>query len=494
MLYATQFSNLLLIGSATTLAEFEEFCGTVQSQSSYEAERADILDMLGNQMFKGYTLAPMKIDCRDEEVVADVIATLGLTLVRPRQGVDYQAEMLERERLVLEAQLPPDRRSLAEVHGLTENDPWDKSSDEQKEAGRKQDEQMRAVRDAGGLTGDSFAGSQGDKLNIHRATIKVGAGDVIESVDILASKNTVKVYDLVVDGRDVDWVAVWDELKIPENRILSTDGNHVVVKLHDFQVGEVAAVFDRDHRNYTINKQPEVDDGAEKIDLDITGYENIDVFYSVQIEQATVHEMVPLLESQGFNTSFAATMRNVGRGCWFAFIREHIALECADVARRNGHACVMIAINRHGQSIVEGGDSSIRVVDVNEKVEIGPRPWNDRAAELIGLTDDERAEFNKTVQGGEYLFTIVPHHMYKSVVYITPESHFRDMDELWTGEFILDCVPKDPSGNSVLKELSPGVYKSSMEPNLLKDNMCRFGFVESLLLRIHINNMMSDKG
>lgn len=493
MLYATQLDNLIVVGSASNLIDFETFCAEAEDGEGFTMERADILDMLGMPILRGYTSAPMKIECNDSDAAARAIAKFDITLLRPQEAVDMQEAMVERAKMEMAATQPPDRRTLAEVHGIEDNDPWDKSTDEQKEAARKQNEHMKSVRDAGGLTNDSFAGATGEKLNVHRTTVQVNQNDEVTGVDMVASKNTIRPYELVVDGEEaVDWKTIFDEIKLPENRILAEDGNRVIIKLHDFQTAEVAAVFDRMKRSYTLNKQLETIDEEETETMEIEGHEDVHIFYSVQIDQATIHEMVPLLGSVGFDTVQAATMRNVGRGCWFAFTRERIAKECADLVRENGHACAVVAINRTGQPIVSGGDQSIRVVDTNEEVDIGPRPWNDRAGEIAGMSDEEKTELAKSVQGSEFLIAIEENERHRTICYIVPESYFREHDKLFDGDLMLDIIPKD-AGRDILKQISPGVYSSFLEAKLLKDNLCRWGFIESMLLRIHLNDLLSEQ-
>ncbi|PZR76655.1 MAG: hypothetical protein DI537_43950, partial [Stutzerimonas stutzeri] len=406
-------------------------------------------------------------------------------------------EMIEIARLAAEHDQPRDRRTLAEVHGLTEHDPWDNSTEEQKEAGKKEDERMKAVREAGGLTGDSFAAKVGEKLTVTGGTVHHDAAGDVSGIDLNAIKNTIRPYELTIDGEPVDWQALWDELKIPENRITASDDNRCVVMLHDFQTGELAEVLDRQHRTYTLSKQETIAalDEDEPEVMTIEGHENHNIFYSVQIEEGTVHEMIPLLGAEGFDTSLVVTMRNIGRGCWLAFKREVQATEAADLIRRASHACAVVAINRHGQSIVSGADNSqVRIVDTHEHVEIGPRPWNDRASEIDAMTDEEKAEWRKTVQASEYLIAVDESDRYRTVVYIVPEAHFRATGELWSGEMILDMIPDERNaGVKLLTEIGTGMYKGGLEPQLMKDNLCRWGFVESLLFRIHLNDLLSDQ-
>ncbi len=492
MLYATQYHRTLLVVAADSLLEFEDFALTphvILTDETSTVERADILDMLGNPIFNGYTIAPVVVECVMEEDV-EAITQMGITLLTPLAAVDKQAEMIERAKLEAEADLPPDRRTLAEVHGLTEHDPWDNSNEKQKEAGRKQDEQMKAIREAGGLTGDSFAGKVGDKLNINSGTIYHDEDGAVIGADIKASKSTIKPYELTIDGDEqVDFDELFDELKIPENRVLEQDGNKVTLLLHDFQTGEVAEALDRRKLSYTLSKV--IEETVAENDFAVEGHEEYQIFYSVQIDQATIHEIVPALEAKGFDTSLATTMRNVGRGCWLAFIRETTADECAKICHEIGHACAVVAINRKGQSILgEGTDA--RVIDTNQHVEIGPRPWNARAAEIDAMTDEEKAELRKSVQASEYLIAIDEHPELRTVVYIVPESYFRETGELWTGEMILDMIPKEADAK-ILTQLQPGIYRGGLEAQLLKDNMCRWGFVESLLLRIHINDLLSEQ-
>lgn len=492
MLYATQYHRTILVIAADSLMEFEDFALSPKldiDPDQVSVERADILDMIGNANFNGFTIAPVVIECSNDADVERVAAQF--TMLRNLAAIDQQAEMVERAKLEAEADLPPDRRTLAEVHGLTEHDPWDNSNEKQKEAGRKQDEQMKAIREAGGLTGDSFAGKVGDKLNINSGTVYHDEDGAVIGADIKASKSTIKPYELAIDGDDqVDFDEIFDELKIPENRIMAQDGNTVTLLLHDFQTGQIAEVLDRRKLSYTLSKVTEdAPEGEGQFAID--GHEEYQIFYSVQIDQATIHEIVPALEAKGFDTSLAATMRNVGRGCWLAFSRETTADECAKICHEIGHACAVVAINRQGQSILgEGVDA--RVIDTNTHVEIGPRPWNDRAAEIDAMSDEERAELRKSVQASEYLMAIDEHPELRTVVYIVPESYFRETGELWTGEMILDMLPKE-ADTKILTEIQPGIYRGGLEAQLLKDNMCRWGFVESLLLRIHINDLLSEQ-
>lgn len=503
MLYATRSKNLdrlLLIVAADSLSDFETFANAdhpsfADTDKDYALERADILDMLGDPDFKGYTLAPLKVECSNDAGVDAAISDLDLVILSQIEAVEKQAEMIEFARLAAEHDKPRDRRTLAEVHGLMENDPWDNSTEEQKEAAKKEDERMRAVREAGGLTGDSFAAKIGDKLTVHGTTVHIDKDGDVTGVDLKASKNTIKPYELTVDGEPVDWMEFFDELKLPENRVLSENGNTVVVQLHDFQTAEVAEILDRQHRSYTLTKQETIEALDEEETLTVDGHDDTHVFYSVQIDQGTVHEMIPLLGAEGFDTSLVLTMRNIGRGCWLAFKRETQANEAADLIRQKGHACAVVAINREGKAIVSGAaNDQVRIVDTHEHVEIGPRPWNSRAAEIDAMSDEEKAELRKSVQASEYLIAIDESDRWKTVVYITPESYFRETGEMWTGELILDMLPDEKkAGVVLLTPIAPGQFKGGLEAQLMKDNMCRWGFIESLLFRIHLNDLLSEQ-
>lgn len=489
MLYAVAHDHITLVVAGDDLLDFETFANEFNDQvehPSYTIERANILDMLGESIYNGYSLAPVKI----EGDLGLAAMELKLTLVGPHKGVEAQSDMIERAKLIAEFDQPRDRRTLAEVHDIVDHDPWDNSTEEEKAAAKKQDTHMRSVRDAGGLTGDSFAGSQTDKLNIHRATVHVNADDEITGVDMLATKNSISPYELVVDGPEIDFADIWDELKIPENRIVAVDGNRANILLHDYQTGEIADLLDRRHLTYTLTKQAV--DAANEVVFDIDGHDDHSIFYSVQIEQATIHEMIPILGVEGFDISLIATMRNVGRGCWFAFARQVNANECADIFRAAGHACSVVAINRTGQAIVAGGDDSIKVIDTHEHVEIGPRPWNNRAAEIAAMSEEETVEYRKSVQAGEYLIAVEENARHKTLLYITPESYFRDTEEMWEGDIVLDMLPKD-HGRDIITMLSPGVYTSKLEAQLLKDNLCRVGCIESMRLRMFLNDRRSEQ-
>lgn len=475
-LFATRHSDLILVVAAETSATFNAFADAIYPDGNFTVERADILDMLGDERFNGFTIAPVKI----EGDLDHAVQTLSLTITDHPMAVEFQEAMLEYDRLADKAARAIERRTLAEVHGLVDHDPWDKSTEEQKEANRKEDERMRQVRASGGLTGDSFAAKVGDKLTITSGAINHDQNGDVTGVDLSAVKNTIHPYEITTEGAPMDWQSLWDELKTPESRISLTGDNRAVVMLHDFQVHEIKEELTRLGIAHTITKQETVTilDDTSRVTIPNATQA---IYYEVRIPGDTVVEYDP--------TKVAVATHIEDELCVVFFIEIH----AREFATRAGLDSDPVAINANGESIIANASAGVRVIDTNEYHEIGPRPWNDRAGEIDLMTDEEKAEWRKTVRAEEYLIAVDHSDRYRTIVYITPESHFRETNTIWEGELILDMIPDERNaGAQILTPISPGVYKGGLEAQLQKDNMCRWGFVESLLFRIHLNDLMSD--
>jgi hypothetical protein len=131
--------------------------------------RATFIDLLSDPMFNGYRALPIIIVHKDEFERTTFFKEFKIEQITPENAIAIQLEMLnpktgnavtEEEEVVKE-----DTRTLAEIYGLTEEDPWDNKSDEEKEEDRIARETYEKAQKEGKLTGP-FRGGEGDKIVI----------------------------------------------------------------------------------------------------------------------------------------------------------------------------------------------------------------------------------------------------------------------------------------------------------------------------------------
>lgn len=135
-----------------------------------------------------------------------------------------------------------------------------------------------------------------------------------------------------------------------------------------------------------------------------------------------------------------------------------------------------------GSQIITPTGKQFKRRSFDETTEIGPRPWNDRAAELLTMTPDELAENKKSYSGIEFIICGGDTDT-GSKVFITPKDYFEKNDTMWPNSLEIEHLL--PS----ITEISPGVYKSYADWNHLSLSLAQNDFKESLSLRIHINNL-----
>lgn len=485
MIYAVQIDDTIIVSAASTLEEFEDFKAADHEFEGATAEIADILEMMTNPNLKGYRAAPLVITCQDRDAANTIISDHMLHLQSIRESRDTHEAMLEHARLEQELGKPIDRRTLGEIHGLDEFDPWKKEqSDEAKASHQKQSEQMKKVREAGGITGDSFDGALGEGVNVHSANVTVDDKGNVTNVSVMATKSTLSAYEITVP-KATDFDIIFNELRIPENRVEEQDETRAVIRLHDFQLKQIANVFENHRIVYTITRMVEEGEGDQTKNI-IEGHDDLYLFFSVQIGNALIANMLPIIDAANIDQSVILAMHDFEDSCWFVCANESHAEEISQAIDAAGHANTIVAVNRRGQAIL-GVGADARIVDTNKKIVTDPRPWNDRAAEIDAMSDDDREKLMKSIKASEFIFVIRDHPKYRTVVQITPETYFRENNVMWEGEMpILALVPE-----KFLTHVEGNTYACSYDLDLAKANMCRFGFNESLLMQLHVNELMS---
>lgn len=183
-----------LVTSATTVEEYDAFLNVVRGQAIdkrnfNEMYTSKALQHLTEDLYKGFK-KPIHAFYHDDEAQREEFHKEWNIKVLENgvQSRDKQSDMLfeksyrteneekqarnAAEKAAQDAGVEytgPREKTLAELHGLEEHDPWDRRSEEEKEQDREMKEMMRKAKEAGTMSDDSFsatpAGPEPDKMS-----------------------------------------------------------------------------------------------------------------------------------------------------------------------------------------------------------------------------------------------------------------------------------------------------------------------------------------
>ncbi len=464
----------IFVIAASTLQEFEEFKGGYSADGT-TGEITDILEMLSNPLLASFQVAPYTIEFDDPTTRHEVIATNDIQMVELRIAKREYHDMVERAALEARHTTPKDRRTLAEVCNLVDDDPWSKMTEEQREASKQQADSMQKVRDSGGLTGDSFGGSDSDKISVRGTTVTLDKDNNVIGVSVQAAKTMISEYELIVEG-DFDLTDLFDQMRIPENRIEEQEAGRAVVRFHDFQIKTVQRILEGHGVTYSLNI---ILEETEKLFDDYTnGDTSQQIYYAVVTQN---YDGIGEEEAK----SVIATHKLDGKH-WLVCLRKSEAEAIA--AQVAGD---VVATNKNGRAVLTADASAMAtIIDTHEEVNDHlPRAWNDRAAEIDTMTDEEREENIKTIKANEFVFAAESHPKYRTLVHIVPEAHFRATGALWTGDLPIEhLLPK-----GFLTPLGDGMFSIHYDLDLAMTNLIKQGFAESILLHIYLNELRSEE-
>jgi len=176
-----------LVTSASTIEEYMSFLDVVRGQAIdkrnfNEMYTSKVLQHLVEDLYKGFK-KPIHVFYHDDEAQRETFMTEWNIKVLENgvQARDKQSDMLfektlrdenaekaarnAAEKAAEDAGVEykgPREKTLAELHGLEENDPWDRRSEEEKEQDREMKEMMRKAKEAGTMSDDSFSSPPAD--------------------------------------------------------------------------------------------------------------------------------------------------------------------------------------------------------------------------------------------------------------------------------------------------------------------------------------------
>lgn len=473
MIYATRHDNILVISSASEFTEYEEFRNTLLGDDTVAARQASMVERLTDEKAKGYKLPPLIVEFDDESAYQSFTSKWNVEVIRPNAARERQIEMAERIKSEVEEE-DHDRRTLEEIHGLQENDPWDHATEEQKEASKKLAEKMKELRAQGGVTDDSFGGNltKESKIRVNAVNARQDAEGNITVDSIRATKTTLSVYQIDASSEAIE--KALDQLGIPENRVEHVEGG-IKILLHSFQVQMFKDEFEKAEETYTITLLDE-----EIPDLiPVKG-----VYFRLFVKDQKIADVGELIRAE----AEYVYADDVEDGSHYLFSREADA-EAAGIAMiKGGYEAKIVGVNQKNQEIVAG--EGVKVIDSKAEKEVtDPRPWNERAKEYKKLKKKERQAIIDGIKPDEIIFTVEHRENQNDcVAYFTPLSHFRATKTIYDGPLPIDHLLPER-----LEKHHEGVYVARRaDPHLLVAELCKKGFKESLALRFEVNSSKED--
>lgn len=429
MLYAFEDNDAIYVAAASTTEELKQFMIKMESMSQDDmdehylvhADQITFIKMLSDARFSDMRMAPLVLIFSQKNT--SFLEHHQIQIVTHTNAIDRQADMLAEDTEDPYSHESDDNRTIGEIHNLDGYDRWDKRSEEEIE----QDEQMRKLyekaKKSGDLSGDdSFAPATNKK----------------------------------------------SEARITDIRTrVNPDGSIEI----DNAIG-VKGLYDAP-------KETTEEEVSTDMSIDVDG--DIAIYYKVDIDGWRISKVEDAV-ADSFDLDTATAYRNSPDGCWAAFPRQMQAERFAAVLTSAGIKSKVYAVNDEGVRLAPEG---VEVVDTKRTVELPPRRWNARSAEIETMTDDEKKENLKSVRANEFLFCGKYHGPARGVIMtITPASYFVENGELWDGslEEIKHLLPLD------IEEIEPGLYQTkSRDWNNVSFDMAKRGFVESMKLQMHVN-------
>ncbi len=230
---------------------------------------------------------------------------------------------------------------------------------------------------------------------------------------------------------------------------------------------------------------------ANKMRINSTTFKT---FYRLDVHGVTPEEFdaiiarMPIIELDKLIADRGVFDEDGSTGVWTASGILRLADKLNETVRGLEASLVteVYAVNRENERLVPKG---VQVVDTDAPREIGPRPWNARAAEWHAWTDEERAEeIKKNVKGDEFIYAgsgAGSSVVRGTLIYIAPKAYFDEHGTMWSEKLPIEhLMPRD------VKEIEPGVYEDrNRDWNNASHMVGRTGMRESMMLRIFLNHL-----
>lgn len=480
-------STVIVVGAADNLAEYQDFYKLIihEENPTFVCSQPEFDDLLMN--YKGFREPPYVFDFKTNDAAMAFAESHQITLGPPHYIADKQREMVKPKGYGGDNDYFADKRTLGEMYGLNEYDPWDTRTEEEKTQDEKHKKVADEAKKKGNLTGESFTQSSEPTLQVDTVRVSKDADGNYQIDDILAYKGlySKSVEEIKSEHQyKIDFaqpINVNSALGIDLSEYLTPDGS---LMMSDPTLAHRVALFYGNEPSQVVllNEDGLPAEPNEEVAAILLNTRD-KIYHKIFIENARLEQIIE-------NVPHLILEKSVDRGetrdgCWFVFHAKPSAM-MVEASLKTFLSLFITAIkifpvNIRGEQLVPEG---INMFEEKPFVE-PPRPWNERAHELDNMTAEELEANYKSLSGREFLFSgKYIDAQAGCIMYVTPRSYFEKTGETWTGEFldISIILPMD------VKEISPGVYQTrSREWMSLYHDMQKRNFTESMAFQLYIN-------
>ena len=484
MIYGFKDATVLIVGAGDKLSEYQEFYKNIITEGSLgqlaysTCTQPDFMEMLTDPRFKGFKEAPYVFEFYSESMLDSFVGIFEIHLCPLYFVVDKQAEMLKP---TTKDEYFSDKRTLAEIYGLEENDPWDTRTEEQKKEDAEWKEKANKAKKDGNLTGDNSFAAPDPELRLRRIRLEKDEDGEIQVHDILAVKGLfdslpeeeVKetIYRLEI-AETIDEIC--SDLNIDFSGELT---DNCLVMTNEVLAHRLALYYAT--QGFTTKFLKDGEEIFADFDIAQAVLNARDKIYYKMAIAAPLSAIVPRLSESIL--AKVVDRGQIGQCSWFVFNAKTTAV-LAEVSLQDiEHEIFPIGVD--GERLVPQGINLFEEKDFVEP----PRPWNEKAAELETMTEEELAANKKSLSGKEFLFSgSYIDAQVGCIMHVTPRSYFNKHGEMWKSDLdIQELLPLD------IKLVSPGVYQTrSREWMSLYHDMSARGFSESMAFQLYMNSVL----
>jgi hypothetical protein len=499
MLYAFENGNMVIVGAADDMVDFEKFIAATnsvivsgESLGVKSAELCTLVDVLTEDYLQGFKRCPVVVEHLSAETRHIFEQKFNIAIVKRNACLSKHEAMINA--LVADpysASEATDQRSIEEIYGLDEKDEWDERSEEEKEQDAAYKKAYEDAAKKGEISGDSFGPNPNRKKKGKKAEGEDKAPE-LHVTDVRAHETNdgeIKIDNILAvkglhDTREGEPDTYEGRIRAP----LETNGSTTMADaLARRRRGEpVIPVEKRDAPDESVLVAVIEDDTT---DLEINTKGAVAIYHKVEVTGSKLADIWPVLEAADIylkhEVEGAVVQRNSPDGCWFAYYRQLQAEGAAKALTVAGFNVETYAVNDAGERLVPKG-SKVSVVDTLRPDEIEPRPWNFRGPEIRKMNAEAKRLNVKSMSPKEFIFVGSYHDaQHGTVIYITPASYFRDKGKMWEKPLdIAHILPRD------IEELNPGVYRTrSRDWNNVSFDLHSRGFKENLMLQLYLNQL-----
>lgn len=205
-----------LVVAADNVEEYTAWLDAVKGQEEgrnwEETYASNFLDAMRSDTFKGYKHSVLAAYHTDEEQREAFWAEWSVVEVKSAVGRDRHLDMLHakkvEERQATETE-EDKLKTIEERLGLDANDPWDRRTEEEKEADKKMKEQMKEMARKGEISGDSFGGADEQRSSRDRP----GANNVPGAYGRTQATEALKAFEPDLDTENLSNDELADKLR-----------------------------------------------------------------------------------------------------------------------------------------------------------------------------------------------------------------------------------------------------------------------------------------